>query len=61
MDADILRMTRSINAAFESWIAEHPEQWLCMKRRWPKLRAAGSPLAKSAAQNEPRPAPASID
>jgi Kdo2-lipid IVA lauroyltransferase/acyltransferase len=60
-DADILRMTRSINAAFESWIAEHPEQWLCMKRRWPKPREAGNPLAKSTAQNEHRPAPASID
>ncbi len=35
-DADILAMTQSINRSFESWIREHPEQWLCAKRRWPK-------------------------
>jgi Kdo2-lipid IVA lauroyltransferase/acyltransferase len=36
--ADILRMTCAINTAFESWIREHPAQWLCTKRRWPKRR-----------------------
>jgi len=25
-----------INSHFESWIRENPEQWICMKRRWPK-------------------------
>jgi lauroyl/myristoyl acyltransferase len=35
---DILRMTRAINTAFESWIREHPAQWLCTTRRWPKRR-----------------------
>jgi Kdo2-lipid IVA lauroyltransferase/acyltransferase len=34
--ADILRITCAINTAFESWIREHPAQWLCTKRRWPK-------------------------
>jgi KDO2-lipid IV(A) lauroyltransferase len=29
-------MMRKVNAHFEAWIREHPEQWLCSKRRWPK-------------------------
>lgn len=29
-------MTRRVNERFEAWIREHPEQWLCTKRRWPK-------------------------
>jgi Kdo2-lipid IVA lauroyltransferase/acyltransferase len=28
-------MTR-LNRRFEAWIRERPEQWLCIKRRWPK-------------------------
>lgn len=43
-DADILEMTQSINRAFEAWIREHPEQWLCTKRRWPKDRPHAQPL-----------------
>jgi len=31
-----LQMTRQVNALFEKWIRERPEQWLCPKRRWPK-------------------------
>lgn len=31
-----LQMTRQVNALFETWITERPEQWLCPKRRWPK-------------------------
>jgi len=31
-----LVMTRKLNAHFEDWIRERPEQWQCMKRRWPK-------------------------
>ena len=34
--ANILRITTSINHLFENWIRRHPEQWLCIKRRWPK-------------------------
>ena len=30
------QMTAKINRHFEAWIRERPEQWLCMKRRWPK-------------------------
>ena len=33
-----LQMTMKINALFESWIREQPQQWLCTKRRWPKHR-----------------------
>ena len=29
-------LTRIINEYFERWIREYPEQWLCLKRRWPK-------------------------
>jgi len=29
-------ITRQINALFETWISDMPDQWLCMKRRWPK-------------------------
>ena len=31
-------MTRRVYRRFEAWIGEHPEQWLCTKRRWPDLR-----------------------
>ena len=29
-------MTHRINEHFEQWIRETPEQWMCLKRRWPK-------------------------
>jgi len=29
-------MTARVNRLFEAWIRERPEQWLCVKRRWPK-------------------------
>ncbi len=29
-------MTRQLNEVFEDWIRQSPEQWLCLKRRWPK-------------------------
>jgi KDO2-lipid IV(A) lauroyltransferase len=29
-------MTEQVNAHFERWIRERPEQWVCAKRRWPK-------------------------
>ncbi len=31
-----LALTAEINRLFEQWIREHPEQWICLKRRWPK-------------------------
>ncbi len=36
-----LDMTRQLNAHFEQWIRERPEQWFVEKRRWPKGEAAG--------------------
>jgi KDO2-lipid IV(A) lauroyltransferase len=33
-EADILAMTAALNAQFESWIRERPDQWTCLKRRW---------------------------
>jgi KDO2-lipid IV(A) lauroyltransferase len=35
-DALAIAMTGEVNRHFERWIAEEPEQWLCLKRRWPK-------------------------
>ncbi len=29
-------MTEIVHQYFESWIREYPEQWVCLKRRWPK-------------------------
>jgi KDO2-lipid IV(A) lauroyltransferase len=29
-------MTEVIHGHFERWIREYPEQWICLKRRWPK-------------------------
>jgi KDO2-lipid IV(A) lauroyltransferase len=33
-DADVLEGTRRIQARFEDWIREHPEQWMWAHRRW---------------------------
>ena len=37
-----LQMTKKINALFESWVREQPQQWMCTKRRWPKDRQGPS-------------------
>ncbi len=29
-------MTEIVHRYFEQWITEYPEQWVCLKRRWPK-------------------------
>lgn len=29
-------ITRQIHGYFEDWIRDYPEQWVCLKRRWPK-------------------------
>ena len=34
--ADVLDAMTRINALFEDWIRERPEQWLWLHRRWPK-------------------------
>ncbi len=33
--ADVAETMRRINALFETWIRERPEQWLWVHRRWP--------------------------
>lgn len=35
-NAKALDMTRQINQLFETLIVRHPDQWLCLRRRWPK-------------------------
>jgi hypothetical protein len=29
-------MMGDVNRLFEQWIRERPQQWLCIKRAWPK-------------------------
>lgn len=36
MDGQAEALTASINSHFEEWIKATPEQWICLKRRWPK-------------------------
>jgi Kdo2-lipid IVA lauroyltransferase/acyltransferase len=31
-----MQIMRELNRIFEQWIRERPEQWLCIKRAWPK-------------------------
>ncbi|MCP5185581.1 MAG: lysophospholipid acyltransferase family protein [Pseudomonadales bacterium] len=31
-----IRLTEKFQALLETWIAAHPEHWLCTKHRWPK-------------------------
>jgi len=33
-------MMTQVNALFEDWIRERPEQWVCTKRRWPNGKSA---------------------
>ena len=33
--ADVAETMRRVNALFETWIRERPEQWLWLHRRWP--------------------------
>ena len=34
----IIDVTRQLNRIFEGWIRDYPGEWICLKRRWPKLR-----------------------
>jgi len=35
-DADVMTILTEINAKFEGWIRERPDQWLWIHRRWPR-------------------------
>ncbi len=37
-----IALTRRVNEHFEEWIKDAPEQWMCLKRRWPKAAMASS-------------------
>lgn len=37
-EASALDMTRQVNELFARWIRAAPDQWLCVKRRWPRPR-----------------------
>jgi KDO2-lipid IV(A) lauroyltransferase len=36
-----VQMMRDLNRLFEQWIRERPEQWLCVKRAWPRSAETG--------------------
>ena len=36
LDDQATALTVQVNQHFEQWIRETPEQWICLKRRWPK-------------------------
>jgi KDO2-lipid IV(A) lauroyltransferase len=35
-DEQALDLSAQINHCFVDWIREYPEEWICLKRRWPK-------------------------
>ncbi len=35
-DEQAVAMSAAIHGYFETWIREQPDQWICLKRRWPK-------------------------
>jgi KDO2-lipid IV(A) lauroyltransferase len=35
-DEQAISITRQINEQYEAWVRDNPEQWMCLKRRWPK-------------------------
>jgi KDO2-lipid IV(A) lauroyltransferase len=46
-----VQMMRDLNRLFEQWIRERPEQWLCIKRAWPKTLEPRTGCAASAPVN----------
>lgn len=54
-DEQALDMTRQINALFEAWISERPEDWFITNRVWPKDAQPAGSAGKLA---EPSPGPA---
>ena len=60
-------MMQRLYAFFEAWIAERPEEWLCIKRRWPdpakaKWRARLADLGRTPDHVEPAAdGPAGLD
>ena len=50
-----LQVTRKINARFEQWIRERPEDWFCTNRLWPK-DAEPAPGSGRLAEGSPGPA-----
>lgn len=36
LESRAMDLSQQINTRFEEWIRETPEQWICLKRRWPK-------------------------
>ena len=47
--SDVQAMTQAMNDTLERWVAEYPEGWLWMHRRWPKPLYAAPALADAIA------------
>ena len=50
-----VHMMAEVNRLFERWIRERPEQWLCMKRAWPRT------LERTTDRGRRAPAPAGAE
>jgi Kdo2-lipid IVA lauroyltransferase/acyltransferase len=50
-----IQMMREVNRLFEQWIRERPQQWLCMKRAWPRRPDPGASDSPPAAASAQRP------
>ncbi len=58
---DVARDTmQRLYALFETWIAERPDQWLCVKRRWPDP-AKAKWRAKLVGDGLPEDRPGAVD
>jgi KDO2-lipid IV(A) lauroyltransferase len=48
-----VQMMAKVNAIFEQWIRERPQQWLCTKRAWAKrIAPEGTPQGAATPQAE---------
>ena len=46
-----MQMMRDLNRLFEQWIRERPEQWLRIKRAWPRTAEPQTGRSASASAN----------
>ena len=48
-------MMQRVNERLAGWIREHPEQWICTKRRWPRPPIPAGATAQLEASGVPEP------
>jgi KDO2-lipid IV(A) lauroyltransferase len=54
-----IQMMRDVNRLFEAWIRAQPEQWICIKRAWPRTLAPAGARVVLAKAPAPADGPAS--